>query len=187
MNYHGIWILIFFTALIDSLPTLEYTVTLSPSLRSWLSGFFVCLVWGFFWGDGGVYLFVFRATSEANGSSRAKCQIGAAATSLNNSHGNTRPKVHLWPTYTAACGNAGSLTHWARLGILTETFVLNPLSHNGNFCLWEFYYQRKLWPKTKLLLILTWNNLWGTEFTWSCKRILILEIMPFLGDLTLTL
>ena len=41
-------------------------------------------------------------------------------------------------TYTAACGNSGSLTHCSRPGIepvLSPALcqVLNPLSHNGNF------------------------------------------------------
>ena len=40
-------------------------------------------------------------------------------------------------TYTAACGNAGSLTHWVRPGIEPESSrtlcqVFNLLSHNGN-------------------------------------------------------
>ena len=41
------------------------------------------------------------------------------------------------PAYAIACGNAGSLMHWVRLGIklassLTLCQVLNPLSHNGH-------------------------------------------------------
>ena len=40
-------------------------------------------------------------------------------------------------TCAAACGNAGSLTHWVRPGIeptssQRQPWVLNPLSHNGN-------------------------------------------------------
>ena len=32
---------------------------------------------------------------------------------LYHSYGNTGSEPHLWPTYITACGNAGSLTHWA--------------------------------------------------------------------------
>ena len=46
-------------------------------------------------------------------------------------------------TYTTACGNAGSLTHWARPGIKSTSpwashQVLNMLSHNENSCLCLF-------------------------------------------------
>ena len=56
--------------------------------------------------------------------------------------------------YTAACGNAGSLTHGARPGIepassWTLCQVLNPLSHNEN-------------PRVKLLR-------WGVSPGWSQK------------------
>ena len=44
-------------------------------------------------------------------------------------------------TYSTACSNAGSLTHWARQGIKHTPSerhqVLNLLSHNGNF--WLFF------------------------------------------------
>ena len=55
-------------------------------------------------------------------------------------------------TYAAACCNAGSLTHWVRPGnehasSQTLCWVLNPLSHNGNFkrffvcfCLTLYFY-----------------------------------------------
>ena len=68
-------------------------------------------------------------------------------------------------TYTIACNNTGSLTHWARPGMeptcsWTPHWVLNPLSHNRNswslclehsFCvacssylLWVFVYRYQL-------------------------------------------
>ena len=53
------------------------------------------------------------AESEAYGSSQAKGSIRAAAASLHHSHSN--PGSH-----DMACGNTGSLTHWARLGIEPE-------------------------------------------------------------------
>ena len=52
-----------------------------------------------------------------------------------------QPQQHgIWAssmTYAAACGKAGSLTHWTRLGSElassgTLCGVLNPQSHNGN-------------------------------------------------------
>ena len=53
-----------------------------------------------------------------------------------------QPRQHqIWAasvTYTSACSNARSLTHWGRPGFepassQTLCQVLNPLSHNGNF------------------------------------------------------
>ena len=51
-------------------------------------------------------------------------------------------------TYTTSCGNARSLTHWARPGIeLASSWILLgllPLSHNGNFLylvfVWSHFY-----------------------------------------------
>ena len=59
--------------------------------------FFVCFVF-----------FLFRAIPIAYGSSQARGQIGA--TLQPQQHGIQAMSV----TYAAACGNVGSLTHWAR-------------------------------------------------------------------------
>ena len=58
-----------------------------------------------------------------------------------NSHSNTGSKLHLWPTHTA-CGNAGSLTHWARPGIEPSSSwilvrFLTPWATTGTPC---FYF-----------------------------------------------
>ena len=55
------------------------------------------LYWGFLWGfflTGGL----FRATSMAYGSSRAKGRIGAATASLYHSHRSARSEPSLQPT-----------------------------------------------------------------------------------------
>ena len=44
-------------------------------------------------------------------------RLRAAAASLHHSHRYARSEPCLWPTYTAAHSNAGSLTHWKRPGI----------------------------------------------------------------------
>ena len=44
------------------------------------------------------FFHLFRATSAAYGSSQARVQIGAIATSLNHSHTNAGSKTHLQPT-----------------------------------------------------------------------------------------
>ena len=82
------------------------------------------------------FLLLFRAACVAYGSSQAGGRIGATAASLPHSHSNLGSRLHLWPTYTTAHGNNGSLTHWARPGIepatswiLVESFLLY---HNGN-------------------------------------------------------
>jgi len=51
----------------------------------------------------------------AHGSSLARGQIRAIATSLHYSHSNTESEPSL--TYTTAHGNTRSLTHWVRPGI----------------------------------------------------------------------
>ena len=64
-----------------------------------------------------IYLFLlFRATPAAYESSQARGLVGAAAAGLCHSHSNAGN----WATsatYTAACSNARSLTHWLRPGI----------------------------------------------------------------------
>ena len=48
-------------------------------------------------------IFIFRASTEANGNSEDRGLIRAAAASLPRSHSNLRPKMHLQPTtYTTA-------------------------------------------------------------------------------------
>ena len=63
------------------------------------------------------FFFFFRASPEAYESSQASCQIRAESASLYHSHSNAGSKLCLWPTYTAAHGNARSLIHWVRPGI----------------------------------------------------------------------
>ena len=59
---------------------------------------------------------LFRAAPTAHGSSQAGGRIGAAAASLCHSHSNTGSELSLQPA-TTACGDNGSVTHWARPGI----------------------------------------------------------------------
>ena len=49
-----------------------------------------------------MHIFLFRAAPAAHGSSQARGLIGAAAAAY---------------TIATACDNAGSLTHWAKLGV----------------------------------------------------------------------
>ena len=85
-----------------------------------------------------VCLFVFclfafsRAASAAYGSSQARGRIGAVATRLRQSHSNAGSKPRLQSaTYTAAQGNAGSLTHSARPRIepATSWFLVGFVNH----------------------------------------------------------
>ena len=89
-----------------------------------------------------IYLFsLFRATPAAYGSSQARSRIGAAATSLHQSHSNTRsrPRLQSIPA-DVDCNlhsNARSFNLLTeardRTCILTDTSqVLNLLSHNRN-------------------------------------------------------
>ena len=64
------------------------------------------------------YLFIFllfRAAPAAYGGSQPRCHVWATTAGLHHSHSNAGSELHLWPT--AAHGNAGSLTQWARPGI----------------------------------------------------------------------
>ena len=69
-----------------------------------------------------IYLFIylFRAAPEAYGSSQARGVIRVTAAGLHHSHSNTKSELRLWPT-TAAHGNTGSLTPWARPRIKPAT------------------------------------------------------------------
>ena len=58
-----------------------------------------------------LFLFVFRATPVAYGSSQARGRIGAAAASLCHSHSSVGSIRPMSVTYTIAYSNTGSLTH----------------------------------------------------------------------------
>ena len=71
----------------------------------------------------------------------ARGQIRAAAANLHHSHQPHQIQAAS-ATYAAACGNSGSLTHWARPGIdpassWTLCQIPNLLSHNGNY--WRYF------------------------------------------------
>ena len=77
---------------------------------SFRGGFFCCCLC--------VCVCLFRAASVAYGGSQARGLIGASAASLHHSR-----QRWIWAasaTYTAACSNTWSLTHWSRPGIEPE-------------------------------------------------------------------
>ena len=45
-----------------------------------------------------LFMFLFRATPAAYGSSQARGQMGVVAAGLHHSHGNAGSEPHLWPT-----------------------------------------------------------------------------------------
>ena len=67
---------------------------------------------------GGFFL-LFRAAPEAYGGSQARGLIGATAAGLHHSHSKCR--IRAMYAYTAAHGNTGFLTHWAKPGIKPAT------------------------------------------------------------------
>ena len=84
-----------------------------------------------------LFIFLFKAACAAYGSSqpRAESELQLPA--------YIQPQQRqIWAasgTYTAACSNAGSLTHWPRPGIKPTASqipcqVLKMLSHYGNSC-----------------------------------------------------
>ena len=77
------------------------------------------------------FFFLFRAVSEACGSSWARGPFRAATADLRHSHSNARSEPHpASSTYAAACGNEqGQGWNPHPHGSI---WVLNPLSHNGN-------------------------------------------------------
>ena len=86
------------------------------------------------------------APTESYGSSQARCQIGVAAAAYTLATSMSDPScicdLHL------ACSNTGSLTHWARPGIeptssQVQHQLFNPLSHNRNFYLTNFKWNRR--------------------------------------------
>ena len=69
------------------------------------------------------FLFFFRATPIAYGSSQPRGRIRAVAASLCHSHCNTGSKIHLHPTPQLTA--ARSPTHWMRPGIEpTSSWIL---------------------------------------------------------------
>ena len=83
------------------------------------------------------FILIFRATLVAYRSSWTRGWNGAAAVGHSHSHSHSQIQVAS-ATYSTACSYVRSLTHWARPGIgptfsRTLCWVLNPLSHNGNF------------------------------------------------------
>ena len=62
------------------------------------------------------------STPAAYGSNRARAQIGAAAVGLYRHQQQYQIQVPC-VTCAAAYGNAGSLTHWARPGIESATYI----------------------------------------------------------------
>ena len=84
-----------------------------------------------------VFFAISWATPAVYGGSQTSGPIGAVAASLCQSHNNSgseprlQPTPQLTATYTSAHGNAGSLTHWARLGIepATSWFLVGFVNH----------------------------------------------------------
>ena len=84
-----------------------------------------------------LFFFLLRAITAAYGNSWPRGWIITATATLCHSHSNTGSEWAVSATYTAACANAWSLTHWAKPGTKpassgTLCCVFNPLSHNGN-------------------------------------------------------
>ena len=84
------------------------------------------------------FILIFKAAPAVPGSSWARGRIRAAAS-----------------PYATSCGNAGSLTHWARPGIKPTSSqwpscILNPLSHSGNSFPVSFKLQHRFfsWSRT---------------------------------------
>ena len=81
------------------------------------------------------FLFLFRATPAAYGSSQARGQIGASAASLHRRPGNRESKSHLRPTPHLTKTSAprpseqGQESNPHLHGYLSDSFLL---SHNGN-------------------------------------------------------
>ena len=105
----------------------KYSFGLSDCLSVYLSIYLSIYIYIFF------FFLLFRAIWKFPGTEvESKLQLLAMP--------QPRPQWRqIWATsvtYMAACGNAGSLTHWARLGMEPKTSwtlcrVLNPLSHDG--------------------------------------------------------
>ena len=96
-----------------------------------------------------------------------------------HSHSNMGSELSV--TDNAACGNAGSLTQWVRLGIKPVSswilcWVLNLLSHNGNSGNLLF-----IWvPSTRLSSVGRWSSLRNFDVVKLCSksgRILVSERM----------
>ena len=77
----------------------------------------------------------FRATTTAYEGSQGRGWIGAGAAGLRHSHSNAKSKLHLQPTLPLATMLILKPLSEARDGtsiLMGISWVLNPLSHNGN-------------------------------------------------------
>ena len=81
------------------------------------------------------FVFFFRATPTAYGSSQARGRIGAAVTSLHHSHSSARSEPHLQPTPSlqqcwilSPMSRARDQTHL----FMDTSWLLNQQNHNRN-------------------------------------------------------
>ena len=84
-----------------------------------------------------MYFFLFfffppRPTPAAYGSSLAKGQIGASAAGLHHSHSNKRSELHLQRTLQLGQCQIINPLRDQTLILMDTSWVLNPLSQNGN-------------------------------------------------------
>ena len=87
-----------------------FSLSPTPNLSTFLSSYYLF-----------IYLFLFlRATPAACGSSQARSQIGAPASSLHHRHSSVGSEPRLWPTPQLTAMPV-PLTHWARSGIEPES------------------------------------------------------------------
>ena len=100
-------------------PTINSSTQTVTCSRSYINRSYEHLDWGAidfeFWQNWVLFFCLFRAALEAYGGSQARGQTGAAA--AGHISATATPIWALSATYTAALGNAKSLTHWAGPGI----------------------------------------------------------------------
>ena len=122
--------------------------------------------------------FFFFSAPMAYGSSQTRNRIGTAAASLCHSHAQQCQIPATSATYTTACSNARSLTHWTRPGIeppslflMDTSQALNPPSYNGNssFNPTLTNYRTALSHRASTIPSDFWKNPIHTIASWSIK------------------
>ena len=131
-------------------------------------------------------LLLFTAAPAAYRNFLARGRITAAAAGLGHNHSQHQIRAAL-ATDAAACGNIGSLTHWARpetehASSQRQCWVLNPLSHNGNSPLVTFHIS----AKGNFILVVQVKNS-GIILDFSLSPVLHIQCISRLHSSTLKL
>ena len=122
---------------------------------------------------------LFRAAPTAYGISQARGQIGTAVPQPQ--------QCQIWAmTYTAACGNARSLTHWARPGMEPKSswklvgFLTCWVTTGTPMCIFLNEFCPDICPRVGLLdhVVVLYSDFWGSSILFSTVVVPMYHVFP---------